>query len=301
MEIKYLRHDQINKEKWDKCINTAVNGIVYAYAWYLDIVSFGWDALVMGDYEAVMPIPAKKKYGIHYLYQPRYTQQLGVFTRGVLDEELVNKFFYHIPKRFKVIDLNLSSYNKLAHPKFSIKPKVTYELDLIRSYRKIYADFNANTKRNIKRSRKHNLSVSKHISLKDFLSLLKETKGKELNLESLNILRRIIPFTIRYNLGTTYGAYDEKNNLVAVAYIVKSNNKAIYHLAASNERGKEMRAMFGIIDSFIFENAEKNLTLDFEGSMVDSIARFYRGFGATPVQYLNARRNRLPWPLSVLK
>jgi hypothetical protein len=61
-------------------IARSFNGIVYAYSWYLDIVSPGWDALVKDDYKSVMPLTWRKKYGIKYLYQPFFTQQLGVFS-----------------------------------------------------------------------------------------------------------------------------------------------------------------------------------------------------------------------------
>lgn len=37
-----------------------------------------WDALVLNDYEAVMPLTWNKKYGICYLYQPPFTACLGI-------------------------------------------------------------------------------------------------------------------------------------------------------------------------------------------------------------------------------
>ena len=82
MEIKYLKHNQIDKQKWDSAIENAENGLVYALSWYLDIVSPNWDALVVGDYEQVMPVTHKRKYGIKYLIQPPFCQQLGFFSQS---------------------------------------------------------------------------------------------------------------------------------------------------------------------------------------------------------------------------
>jgi hypothetical protein len=59
--------------------------------------------------------------------------------------------------------------------------------------------------------------------------------------------------------------------------------------------------MFLLIDDFIRQNAESNLILDFEGSNIQGIARFYAGFGAEPQTYLSVRINRLPWLLRILK
>jgi hypothetical protein len=47
--IKYLRQDEINVDKWDQCISHSVNGMIYAFSWYLDIVNNRWEALVEGD------------------------------------------------------------------------------------------------------------------------------------------------------------------------------------------------------------------------------------------------------------
>ena len=58
----FLKHDKIDKVKWDNCISRSVNGHIYARSWYLNIVSPDWDALIEGDYEAVMPLTWKRKF-----------------------------------------------------------------------------------------------------------------------------------------------------------------------------------------------------------------------------------------------
>src|ERR1700692_3437990 len=78
--IHYLKHNAIDKRRWDEAIDRAFNGMIYAKSWYLDIVSPQWDALVSDDYRAVMPLTWRRKFGVYYLYQPFFTQQLGVFT-----------------------------------------------------------------------------------------------------------------------------------------------------------------------------------------------------------------------------
>ncbi|MEA3446653.1 MAG: hypothetical protein U9R19_18205, partial [Bacteroidota bacterium] len=97
MAIRFLIHKQIDKRKWNQCIKSSVNGIVYAYSWYLDIVSENWEALVEDDYKSVMPLTINEKYGISYLRQPIFTQQLGVFSSQRLDSNLVKTFIKSIP------------------------------------------------------------------------------------------------------------------------------------------------------------------------------------------------------------
>ncbi len=68
--IKYVSHEVIDREKWDKCIDNSTNGLVYAYSWYLDLICDEWNALIENDYESVFPLPFRKKGFIQYTYQP---------------------------------------------------------------------------------------------------------------------------------------------------------------------------------------------------------------------------------------
>jgi len=301
MEIRYLKYEEIDKIRWDKCINMSFNGIVYAYSWYLDIVSYQWEALVLGDYKAVMPLIGKNKYGFNYIFQPRYTQQLGVFSQGILDANLVQSFIDALPIKYKIIELSLNTYNKLNTGKLSIKQGVTYELDLISNYKNLAKNYNSNTQRNIKKAIANKVQISKHVNLKDLLLLVKQTSKIPITFDHLNILRRLIPFSINHNLGDTYGAYNDRNELVAAAFFIRSHNKAIYLISATTNEGKELSAMFLLVDKYIKDNAEKNITLDFEGSVIENIARFYKGFGATAINYNKVSINRLPWFLRFIR
>ena len=89
MKVIYLEHNSINKYKWDNCIKYAFNGIVYGFSWYLDRVSEDWEALIVGDYELVMPLTKVKKYRQYFLIQPPFTQQLGVFSTKQLKPEII--------------------------------------------------------------------------------------------------------------------------------------------------------------------------------------------------------------------
>ena len=105
--INYLTNEQIDKSRWDDCVAHAVNGNVYAFSWYLDIVHPEWEALVEmidGNYVTIMPITKKKKYLINYLCQPFFVQQLGVFSRQPITEETTVAFLTkttHFPRRPK--------------------------------------------------------------------------------------------------------------------------------------------------------------------------------------------------------
>ena len=70
--IVYTKHTYIDKQKWDECILKSHNGLIYSTAAYLDSMAGSWDALILNDYEAVMPLPWRKKFGIQYIYIHRH-------------------------------------------------------------------------------------------------------------------------------------------------------------------------------------------------------------------------------------
>ncbi|MGD9994443.1 MAG: hypothetical protein AB7S69_14190 [Salinivirgaceae bacterium] len=285
MSISYLKHEEIDKLKWDKCINRSFNGIVYAYSWYLDIVSYQWEALVLDDYDAVMPLPVRKNYTIPSLKQPNFTWQLGIFTSKLLDEKLVGTFLDAIPEKFRRIELAFNAFNKVVHPRYHIKNEFTYQLDLITPYKETYQGFSPETKEAIKRTKANKIQIVKQVNLKDFLLLKKHTGKTPLTFENLNMLRRIIPFTISYNLGEVFGAYSAENDLVAAAFFIKSHQKSILLLSACSDYGHEIQANVAIANSYIREYAERNMTLDFGNDEKEDSELFAKGFGAIPVNY----------------
>ena len=36
--IRFVEHNDVDTEKWDRCIKRAINSTPYAFSWYLDIV-----------------------------------------------------------------------------------------------------------------------------------------------------------------------------------------------------------------------------------------------------------------------
>src|SRR5450631_2115008 len=91
-DIRYLDRKAIEADKWDRCIREASNGLIYARSFYLDAMSRNWSALVMNDYEAVMPLTWNRKFGISYLYQPAFTAQLGMFFKKKLNGNILENF-----------------------------------------------------------------------------------------------------------------------------------------------------------------------------------------------------------------
>ena len=164
MQIIHLRNKTIDYNRWDACITQANNHLTYAFSWYLDIVSPEWEALVTEDYEYIMPLPVKSRYGIPYLVQPVLTQQLGIFSKKEIDETIVEEFVKQIP--YFSYELNMNEANFYA--KALIFPN--FILNLLQPYDLLYKSFSKNTKRNLDKALKSNLMVQADLTVDTFLS-----------------------------------------------------------------------------------------------------------------------------------
>src|ERR1035437_6508133 len=147
--ISYLKDNGINKKKWDNCIDNSTHNLIYAYSWYLDIVSPKWEALVEGDYKSVMPLTGNKKYGINYLFPPYFAQQLGVFSNEKVSQAKVEEFLNAIPPHYKFLEINLNKLNTFELPEFHVKKNINIELSLNLPYELLRKNFSEDTKRNI--------------------------------------------------------------------------------------------------------------------------------------------------------
>ncbi len=300
-KLYYIEHKDIDSEKWNRCIDNSPNCRVYGYDWHLDRTAIIWDALVWGDYEFVMPLPYRKKWGIKYLYQPLFSQQLGIFPNPT---EIIKEIFYtELLKNFKYSDFQINSKNSATSNEKDINfaARVNYLLLLNQDYNLLSKSFSKNTKRNLVKANKNKLSLVQGIRLEEYLEFKQENLVASLNKKDFASLKSLIAFGQYKGFGEIYGVYSEDNKLCAAVYFCRWKNRVIYMNAASNELGKELRGMYFLVDKFIKNHAAQNITLDFEGSMIPGVARFYNGFGATPETYFQLKFNRLPLPLKWLK
>ncbi len=300
--IQYLTRSQIDTAKWDHCIKEAGNGLIYASSFYLDQMADNWDALVLGEYEAVMPLPWKKKYGIHYLTQPFLAAQLGVFGKNI-SSSILESFLKIIPSKFKFWDIYLNHGNVFPIETFKLYNRSNYILDLTRPYADLYGAYRENTQRNLKKSTEAGCTVQKNFDAEKVIVLavqqMKTQSGE--STDHIARFRKLYQQLQNKQMATTYGILSAKNELVASAIFFFSHQRAYYILVGNHPNGKTIGASHALVDAFISEHAGKNIKLDFEGSDIPNLAHFYSGFGAVEEKYAAIKLNRLPWWLKWLK
>ncbi len=306
MKILHLRHNQIDRIKWDATIAQSLCDLPYAYSWYLDVVCPMWEALATEDYAFVMPLPLKKKWGISYLIHPIWVQQLGIFSAQEVTSEIFNAFRCRIP--YLVYDFNINYLNSRVSCLVS-SHKTNLIIPCNKNIDPIRKQYTTNTRRNITKTNKCGLEI-REASIDEFVALW-QTENQSMRSDLHTTIRPLVEaaFKSRDAINCVskvdiaegnftphlFGVYRE-GRLVASLFGIQTRTRFIYLIPVSNREGKECCAMFALVDH-ILETicCPQGLTFDCEGSMIEGVARFYRGFGAVEQPYASISRCRPLW------
>ncbi len=300
MDIRYVEHKDLDFHKWDSCVHFAGNSTIYGFSWYLNQICEDWDGLVEGNYESVFPIIWNDKIpGFLQLYNPQFAQQLGLYSVHALSENRIRAFLSAIPKKYKRLTINLNSRITVNDSMgFNIEKRPNYQLFLNAPYEEIAAGYSKNLKRNLKKAAKNDLFAGVSVSPETLIELFKEHQGqkiKDVTDKSYFTLLRIMYQSMTRGKGFITGVQLADGTLCAAAFFLVNRGKLTYLLPVTTPQGKEVGAMHYLLDILIRTNENSPKRIDFEGSGIESIARFYKSFGATDDPYFVIQQNRLPF------
>ena len=291
-DFKILNRLDIDDAKWNNCIEKSTS-LVYPNSWYLDVVSPAWKAIIYKDYEAVFPLTWRKKIGITYLFQPFFTQQLGLFCIDKsLYSEIISEIILILKSNFKHINIHFNH-----HFTRELNQRNNFELPLKNQIEKQKKYYSTQTKRNLKKAIKNDLEIKDNIDYKEIISLFQKSKGTEideLKNEDYNTLIEICN-TVKNNIDIESISVIDKNELISGGIFFKSHNRLTMIMLASNSDGKKVAASTLLIDHIIKKYSKSKLILDFEGSQIESLARFYQGFGSLNRVYATFSHSLIPF------
>jgi hypothetical protein len=289
--IRYVKHTEIDKRKWDVCIANADNQLLYAYSWYLDIVSPLWDALVYDDYRYIMPLPVKKYLGFKYLVQPSFCQQLGVFSVEPVTHNILDDFLNAIKYKYINICINNTIYIPKGNMLLAENPN--FVLSLYEKYEELENRFSENTRRNIKKAQSQEILI-RTISYETYLDFFQQHR-KGVSDSMFTLFAKVIDACSKKNACEILGAYSAENNLLAVSAFPFTGGRYVNLAPASSPEGTKKSAMFLLVSTFIQNHTHRAAVLDFEGSKIEGVARFYKGFGAENQAYFHIQKTTIPF------
>lgn len=305
MNLRHVTYDCIDKKKWDRCIEDSRNAMIYAESIYLDQMCKQWDAIVLDDYTAVMPLPWRKKMGIKYLYQPAFHQQGGIYSTKPLSGEMVRAFLDMASSIFKFAEITLNHDNEINELKddFLLKQRNNFIVNLHHPYSS--KDFDSYLTKRIRRSEKWDLQYTKSSDFQNIIKLYKKYYGKKIggfSNDDYQCFESLCMTLSKKKRVLTRLVYDrEGKELLAAVILLKSKERYYNMVSVITDNGKKKLANYFLYDRIIREFSDSDMLLDMEGSDVKGIAYFYEKFSSANQKYSFVKWNRLPKIVKLLK
>lgn len=313
-----LRFSQLNLTAWDACVTASPSrgGLPYAFSWWLRITAGRWDAVVepdgRGGYRSVLPLPVRRRPWGREVVQPLFTQQLGLLLTAASQHRDLAEYLAlalaagPYPRFYQ--QLGAAQPWPALPPElgFAISERRTHHLSLAPPYPTLLAGYCADYRRRLKRLPDDPGAVRETTSAQAVIALFQATKGAEvasLRPRHYRLLGRLLAdLQRREQVLLLELRAPDSGALLAGAAFVRVPGVLIYLFAASSAAGRQASGPLRLLDEAIRRHAgTAGLVLDFEGSLLPGVARFFANFGAAPVPYAALTSTRQPWLFRLLQ
>ncbi len=273
--IRKVKYSDIDFDKYQICIEKSIQRNAYADKSILDHLCENWEILIFGDYDFVMPIPLKRKYGFQFVLMPLFCQQLGVFGSEI-DVKIERKFLKFLYKHYRIVYYAFNFQNGFGE---NLVNRKNYFID-----KKPYAFL----RKGYFKGRKSTVKVAQYLTYKEvqldenseFIKNNFKGLTKKNDLEKfLNYLR----FLDEKKSLKLFASFKEEQ-MTNLAIIISTENRfSLLGLVNDNAYKTDNGASF-LIDRILKENIEYT-SFDFMGSTIRGIEVFFKSFGSDLQEY----------------
>lgn len=267
---------RINRDRWQQMLSEGQIYEIAGDAELLDILHPHWEALVYGDYEAALVVPVRRK-GIRYAYNPLFIRQCGVYGPKAGDPAVVKSLLEFLHRRIPLIRIVLQ---------LQVSPENLPGTFTSRTYQAAAISdlaYTENTSRDLKKAAKAGLRII-DIPSPDMVAVYRtyiSDKLQEAGDEEYRMLEKGYTSLVVKGWGRSVAAVDENDTICAVGMFSFFDKRITYLNGAVTDTGKNLGASKFLIDRVIHEHAGAYTEIDFGGSNIEGVARFYRSMGGT--------------------
>lgn len=274
--------------------------------WWLDAAApDGWDAVELvedGRVVARLPFVKRRSLGLTVLTQPGLTPTLGPWTapsegkyarRLEVEKERLTQLIERLPEH-RVFRQNfapgVTNWLPFHWAGFTASLRATYRIEDLSDPDRVWSEFSESTRRQVRKAGK---SVEvRDGSVDELLALQAMTFGRQgLAPPSPARVRRIAAAATERGAGRILAAADADGALHAAILVVWDERAAYYLLGGRDDEHARSGALSLLLWEAIRGSAGTSEAFDFEGSMLESIERFFRSFGGRQVPYLRVERD----------
>jgi hypothetical protein len=284
--IQYLSSQDVDREKWDRCVAAAPNSLIYNSSIYLDMMADHWNAVVVGDYEAVMPLPWRRRWFVKYHYHVPFIAQGGL--TGTFDNGLSKTVAKAILRKISYGDLVLNHGNQALAKFMRAVPLVNLVLDLAVEFPHIFKMYHHNLDKNLRRASRFELVYKSDYNVKLPIALFRKEYGSRLKSVRPVDYERFTGLCLhlyQVNKAIVRKVTDEKGKPLATALLLRDHARLYNVINTVSPEGKRRSANHFLFDQLIREFAGQPLVLDFESTQQAGVRKFYEHYGAVSETY----------------
>ncbi|MCA6066242.1 hypothetical protein JI747_003565 [Chryseobacterium sp. RG1] len=271
--IRRVKYHEIDFKKYSDCLENSQQRKYSATKDFLDITSGKqWELLIYNDYEAVMPIPFVKKYGVKIVHNPRLCQQLGIFSPE--DSIEVNEKFLHFLNENYLVRIYTFNDTNCFNSKIELKNNFIIYPDL---YQNVYAKYSPKRKRKLRLDEETSAnSEIKEITYEEAKNFIKAnfigTKNEDDTLSFMKIFELF--FKMKY---LKFSAFYYKSKIINIIVTFFDKNTVALLGTFNDKEYVKLSGASVLIDKAIKEDIQTHI-FDFEGGSLPNIEEFFRGF-----------------------
>lgn len=284
---------------------------LFSQAWWLDAVAGeSWDVVLCekdGRISASMPFIVKKKLFLTMITMPALTQHLGPWFRTESDnpskklgneKDLMAALIAQLPRHdYFSANWQYSKKNWLPFywAGFKQTTRYTYVLDNLLDQELLWNNLQQNIRGDIRKAEgRFSLKVRDDLSLDAFLSLnnlVFKRQGMSVPYTA-ELVKRIDKACASRNSRRILIAEDSQGRHHAGVYIVWDEHSAYYLLGGGDPDLRSSGATSLCMWEAIKLSGGISRRFDFEGSMLEPVERFIRGFGAIQKPYFSITKTK---------
>lgn len=299
--MKYIKHSQIDKKKWDNLVSQVPKVHFYFLYDYLSTIC-EWDAVVVeteGEYLCAVPLPFKKKLWLKYIYQPFFCQQLGVLSKRPISQEQVSMLKTILEKKFSFGYAQWQNLEEL-NAVFNTQDRKNYEINVCHPFEKLKLNYNTNRKRTINKLKKNSYEIKNSKSSYElsacvdrFSELFSNTISEIKSIHYTCLKDALASIKDKATVHVKSVVYN--GNIISSGLFVEYNNRIVYLLGFTEENFRKQSVQTLLFDDLIKENAGRDRIIDLEGGSNEGIGRFYASLGGvlSPYSIVKINNNHL--------
>jgi hypothetical protein len=270
--------------------------------WWLEIVSHGkWECVMMKKKELLLgflPYVQIQKFKLKGIGLPLLTQFINPILiypnnqkyakRLGFEKDVLQGLYQQLPKVSFVSQTwghTLTNWLPLHWLGYKQTSRFSYTIREIKDHETVHSNFETKIRGDIRKAEKLvQVEITKDASIiYDLVSKTFERKSIAMPYTQ-DLFAKIVEGSIDRNCGEVMYAIDRESNIHAAIFVVWDHESAYYLLGGGDTDYRNSGATSLLLYNAIKKVSAKVDRFDFEGSMMEPIERFVRGFGSKQIE-----------------